>query len=65
MPHNIDTEAMNASIEAIKAAATKLQQMANDFPAIARNSSRILASAKMLEINLSDVVNLEAEPHPA
>lgn len=52
---------MNAKIMTIKKAATELQQMADAFPAIARNSARILASAKMLEINLSDLVDLEAE----
>jgi hypothetical protein len=61
MPPKIDTEAMNAKIKEIKAAATELHQMADDFPAIARNSARILSSAKMLEINLSDMVHLEAE----
>jgi len=57
----IDMEAMKANIEVIKAAATELHQMAEAFPAIARNSARILSSTKMLEISLSDVVDLEAE----
>ena len=52
---------MNAKIMSIKKAATELQQMAGPFPAIARNSARILASTKMLEINLSDLVDLETE----
>jgi hypothetical protein len=59
MPREIDMEAMNAKIEVIKAA--ELHQMADAFPAIARNSARILSSTKMLEINLSDIVDLEAE----
>ena len=57
----IDTEAMNAKIKEIQAAATELHQMADAFPAIARNSARILSSAKMLAINLSDMVHLETE----
>jgi len=61
MSGQIDMEAMNAKIEVIKAAATQLHEMADAFPAVARNSARILASAKMLEINLSDVVHLETE----
>lgn len=65
MPHEIDMEAMNANIEVIKAAAMELHQMADAFPAIARNSARILSSTKMLEINLSDIVHLEAEQHQA
>jgi hypothetical protein len=63
MPREIDMEVMNAKIEVIKAAATELHQMADAFPAIARNSARILSSTKMLEINLSDIVDLEAEQH--
>jgi len=61
----IDTEALNANIKEIKAAATHLHQMADAFPAIARNSARILSSAKMLEINLSDMVHLETEQQQA
>ena len=61
MPREIDRQAMNAKIMSIKKAATELQQMADAFPAIARNSARILASTKMLEINLSDLVDLETE----
>lgn len=65
MPHEIDMEAMNANIEVIKAAAMELHQMADTFPAIARNSARILSSTKMLEISLSDILHLEAEQHQA
>jgi len=54
---------MNAKIKVIKAAATELHQMADAFPAIARNSARILSSTKMVEINLSDIVDLETERH--
>ena len=61
MPQEIDSDAMNAKIMSIKKAATELQQMAGPFPAIARNSAPILASTKMLEINLSDLVDLETE----
>lgn len=62
MSDNIDLNAMNAKIMEIKNAATELNHMADEFPAIARNSARILSSTKMLEINLSDIVHLEAEP---
>jgi hypothetical protein len=33
--------------------------MGEDFPALARNIARILASVKMLEINVSDLVDLQ------
>lgn len=61
MPQEIDMESMNDKIRAIKAAATQLHQMADAFPAIARNSARILSSTKMLEINLSDIVDLDTQ----
>ncbi len=63
MSQEIDMETMNAKIKVIKAAATELHQMADAFPAIARNSARILSSTKMVEINLSDIVDLETERH--
>jgi len=65
MPREIDMEAMNAKIKVIKAAAAELYGMADAFPAIARNSARILSSTKMLEISLSDIVHIEAEQHQA
>jgi hypothetical protein len=62
MSLKIDMEEMNARILAIKKTATELNQMADDFPAVARNTARILSSTKMLEINLSDLVDLETDP---
>ena len=61
VPRQIDIEDMNSKIMAIKKIATELNQMADDFPAIAKNTARILSSTKMLEINLSDLVDLETE----
>jgi hypothetical protein len=43
-------------ILSLKNAAEELKQSTDDFPALARNTARILASIKMLELNLSDVV---------
>ena len=60
MSEHIDMKAMNARILALKKIATELNHMADDFPAIARNTARILSSTKMLEINLSDLVDLES-----
>jgi len=62
MSLKIDIEEMNARILALKRIATELNQMADDFPAVARNTVRILSSTKMLEINLSDLVDLETDP---
>ena len=40
----------------MKKSAEELRAMGDEFPALARNVSRILASIKMLEINVSDVI---------
>ena len=37
----------------------ELKQMATEFPALEKNTIRILASIKMLEINISDVVEFQ------
>ncbi len=49
---------IDARIELIKKSAEELSGMADEFPALARNTARILASVKMLEINVSDLVKL-------
>ena len=38
----------------IRAAAEKLRVMSADFPAVNRNAVRILASVRMIELNLGD-----------
>ena len=43
----------------LKKTAEKLKDMGNDFPAVERNLKRILASIKMLELNVSDLVLTE------
>jgi hypothetical protein len=43
-------------ILSLKNTAEELKQSTGDFPALARNTARILASIKMLELNLSDFV---------
>lgn len=52
---NIDLKEVDAKIRQIKTAAEELKQLGESFPALSRNAVRILASAKMLEINSSDV----------
>ena len=46
-------------IQTMKKAALELQSMADDFPALSRNVSRILSSIKMLEMNVSDILDLQ------
>jgi len=58
MAQQIDLDKINAKIQLMKKTAQELNQMGENFPAIARNTVRILASVKMLEINVSDIVEL-------
>ena len=55
----IDLKEINTKIQMMKKTAEELARAGEDFPAIARNIVRISAGIKMLEINISDVVELE------
>ena len=54
-----DIKKMYEKIQVMKSTAEELNRMGENFPALARNSVRILASIKMLEINISDLVELD------
>jgi hypothetical protein len=58
MAREIDLHEINDKIQLMKKTAEDLNRIGEDFPAIARNTVRILASVKMLEINISDLVEL-------
>jgi len=55
----IDMDNMHLSIQSARKAVEELKRLGEDFPAVARNAERMLASLKMLEINVSDVVDLD------
>ena len=57
MGQTIDLKEMDERIQSMKKAAEELKAMADEFPALEKNTARILASIKMLEINISDVVD--------
>ena len=57
----LDLNEINAEIQSMKKSAQALKRFGKDFPAVDRNIVRILASIKMLEINISDIVELAAE----
>lgn len=59
MAQQIDLNEINAKIQLLKKTAQELNRIGKDFPAVARNTVRILASVKMLEINISDLVELD------
>ena len=54
-----DLNEIDAKIQLMKRTAAELARAGENFPAIARNIVRISAGIKMLEINISDVVELE------
>ena len=60
MNSQIDFKKINDKIQTMKSVAEELNRMGDNFPALARNSIRILASIKMLELNVSDVVELDS-----
>jgi prefoldin subunit 5 len=49
---------IDTQIKIIKKATQELKQLSGGIQAIDRNAERILASVKMLEINISDVKDL-------
>ena len=55
---------MDEKIQAIKEAALELKEMSGGIQAVDRNVDRILASAKMLEINICDVAGLDSPEGP-
>jgi hypothetical protein len=59
MDPRTDLNEIDAKIQLMKKTAEELNRMGSNFPALARNTVRILASVKMLEINVSDLVELE------
>jgi len=58
MAQQIDLNQINDKIQLMKKTAEELNRIGEDFPSVARNTVRILASVKMLEINVSDLVEL-------
>jgi prefoldin subunit 5 len=49
---------LDTRIKTIKKAAQELKELSSGIQAVDRNAQRILASVKMLEINISDVRDL-------
>ncbi len=61
MKAQYDIKKIYDKIRELKSTAEELNRMGENFPALARNSIRILASIKMLEINVADLVELDSE----
>jgi len=58
MAEGYNVKEMAEKVQAIKEAATELQNISSGIQAVDRNVDRILASVKMLEINISDMVDI-------
>ena len=60
MEAQFDLAEINSKIQVMKNIAEELSRAGKNFPAIARNVVRLSASIKMLEINVSDLVELDS-----
>ena len=58
MDQTINLKEIDANIQSMIETAEVLKRAGDQFPALEKNISRILASLKMLEINVSDIVDL-------
>ena len=58
MGQEYDIKGMTEKIQSIKEAATELKYISGGIQAVDRNVDRILASVKMLEINVSDIASI-------
>lgn len=56
--NNIDIKKMAQKISSIKQEVKELKAMSGDIQAVDKNIDRILASIKMLEINISDLLDV-------
>ena len=54
----IDLREIHVKIQSMMETAADLHRIGDRFPALEKNTARILASLKMLEMNVSDIVDL-------
>ena len=59
MNQDIDLNSIHARIRTIETTARELEEFGQNFPAVQKNVTRILACVKMLALNVSDLVGLE------
>ncbi len=64
MKNNFDLARMADNIGLLRKTTEALRKMGKDLPAVEKNTNRILASVKMLELNISDPVELSRDPCP-
>ena len=61
MSQKINLSEVDKEIKQLKRTSELLMDQSERFPSLEKNTSRILASIKMLEINISDIVELDNE----
>ena len=54
-------EQIDQDIRQLREIAARLKAARPDFPALVRNADRILASTRMLELNVCDLLDLASE----
>jgi len=60
MMNRRDIKKIDTRIQAIKKAAQELKKFSGGIQAVDRNADRVLASVKMLEINISDLLEINS-----
>jgi hypothetical protein len=58
MTQQYDIKGMTDKIKSLRKNAEALKDVAGDFPAVLKNCDRILADIKLLEMNISEVVEI-------
>jgi hypothetical protein len=58
MKAKYDIKKMDAKIKEIRKAAEELRELGGGIEAVDKNLVRLLASTKMLELNISDAISL-------
>ena len=61
MKNNFDLDRMADNIDLLRKTTEALRKMGKDLPAVEKNTNRILASIKMLELNIIDPVELSID----
>ena len=58
MAQDYDVKGMAEKIRALRRSAEQLKEISGGIPAVDRNADRILANVRILEMNISDVVDI-------
>jgi len=59
MPTKNEIKTIDDKIKLLRSTAEELQSLAKKIPAITRNTTRLLASVKMMELNISDCIDFD------